>query len=73
MVKLSVCLCHHIMHDKTHFPLAHMNSVYVFIRYLTALILLWKLNDKVLLVSPSIRGQKVAQYLKSGNYTVLDV
>ncbi|KAH6755834.1 MATE efflux family protein [Perilla frutescens var. hirtella] len=34
--------------------------------YLTALILLWKLNDKVLLVSPSISGERVAKYLKSG-------
>ncbi|KAG6427682.1 hypothetical protein SASPL_111928 [Salvia splendens] len=34
--------------------------------YLTALILLWKLSDKLLLVTPSISGQRVAQYLKSG-------
>ncbi|XP_047951986.1 protein DETOXIFICATION 44, chloroplastic [Salvia hispanica] len=34
--------------------------------YLTALILLWKLSDKLLLVTPSISGQRVAKYLKSG-------
>ncbi|KAI3474243.1 hypothetical protein Pfo_029031 [Paulownia fortunei] len=34
--------------------------------YLTALILIWKLNDEVLLIAPSISGQRVFQYLKSG-------
>ncbi|KAK6120224.1 hypothetical protein DH2020_045915 [Rehmannia glutinosa] len=34
--------------------------------YLTAIILLWKLSDEVLLIAPSISGQRVVQYLKSG-------
>ncbi|KAF5759544.1 putative multi antimicrobial extrusion protein [Helianthus annuus] len=34
--------------------------------YLTAFILLWKLNEEVVLVTPNIDGEKVAQYLKSG-------
>ncbi|KAK4418890.1 protein DETOXIFICATION 44, chloroplastic [Sesamum alatum] len=34
--------------------------------YLTALILLWKLSDEVLLIAPSINGQRIVQYLKSG-------
>ncbi|KAI3472834.1 hypothetical protein Pfo_029963 [Paulownia fortunei] len=34
--------------------------------YLTALILIWKLSDEVLLIAPSISGQRVFQYLKSG-------
>ncbi|KAL8526581.1 hypothetical protein ACS0TY_015682 [Phlomoides rotata] len=34
--------------------------------YLTALILLWKLNDEVQLITPSISGQRVFKYLKSG-------
>ncbi|KAG8377074.1 hypothetical protein BUALT_Bualt09G0130600 [Buddleja alternifolia] len=34
--------------------------------YLTALILLWKLSGEVLLIAPSISGQRVLQYLKSG-------
>ncbi|GFP92769.1 mate efflux family protein 2 chloroplastic [Phtheirospermum japonicum] len=34
--------------------------------YLTAVILLWKLSDEVQLISPSISGQRVIQYLKSG-------
>lgn len=37
-----------------------------FIRYLIALILLLKLNDKVLLVTPNIDGPRLARYLKSG-------
>lgn len=43
-----------------------MNLYAYLIRYLTALILLWKLSDKVLLIAPSISGQRVVQYLKSG-------
>ncbi|XP_051130404.1 protein DETOXIFICATION 44, chloroplastic isoform X1 [Andrographis paniculata] len=34
--------------------------------YLSALILLWKLNDKVLLVEPSFNVPRVVQYLQSG-------
>ncbi|KAL3654878.1 Protein DETOXIFICATION 44, chloroplastic [Castilleja foliolosa] len=34
--------------------------------YLTAIVLLWKLNDEVQLISPSINGQRVVRYLKSG-------
>ncbi|CAA0836255.1 MATE efflux family protein 2- chloroplastic [Striga hermonthica] len=34
--------------------------------YLTALILLWKLSEEVQLIAPSISGQRVVQYLKSG-------
>ncbi|XP_073150602.1 protein DETOXIFICATION 44, chloroplastic isoform X3 [Henckelia pumila] len=34
--------------------------------YLIAVILLWKLNDEVLLTVPSISGQRIFQYLKSG-------
>ncbi|KAL9152861.1 hypothetical protein ABFS82_10G009900 [Erythranthe guttata] len=34
--------------------------------YLTAIILVWKLNDEVLLIAPSIGGKRVVQYLKSG-------
>ncbi|KAL8237264.1 hypothetical protein R6Q59_018345 [Mikania micrantha] len=34
--------------------------------YLTAFILLWKLNEEVVLVTPNIDGEKVARYLKSG-------
>ncbi|KAI6698545.1 hypothetical protein NL676_018664 [Syzygium grande] len=33
--------------------------------YLIALILLWKLNDEVLLISPNFDGRKIIQYLKS--------
>ncbi|KZV18528.1 MATE efflux family protein-like [Dorcoceras hygrometricum] len=34
--------------------------------YFIAVILLWKLNDEVLLIAPSISGQRIIQYLKSG-------
>lgn len=34
--------------------------------YLIAVILLWKLNDEVLLIAPSISGQRIFQYFKSG-------
>ncbi|CAA3009015.1 DETOXIFICATION 44, chloroplastic [Olea europaea subsp. europaea] len=34
--------------------------------YLTALILLWKLSDKVLFIAPSINGRRIIQYLQSG-------
>ncbi|XP_075486310.1 protein DETOXIFICATION 44, chloroplastic [Primulina tabacum] len=34
--------------------------------YLIAVILLCKLNDEVLLIAPSISGQRIFQYLKSG-------
>ncbi|XP_052171892.1 protein DETOXIFICATION 44, chloroplastic isoform X2 [Diospyros lotus] len=42
----------------------------VFSEYLIAFILLWKLNDKVLLVSPKIDGERVVQYLKSGGLLI---
>ncbi|XP_076938902.1 protein DETOXIFICATION 44, chloroplastic-like [Bidens hawaiensis] len=35
-------------------------------RYLTAFILLWKLNEEVVIVTPNIDGEKVGRYLKSG-------
>ncbi|KAL3826163.1 hypothetical protein ACJIZ3_022192 [Penstemon smallii] len=35
-------------------------------KYLIAFILLWKLSGEVLLIAPSIRGQRIVQYLKSG-------
>ena len=35
-------------------------------RYLIAFILIWELNDKVLLISPKMDGMRIAQYLKSG-------
>ncbi|GER55766.1 MATE efflux family protein [Striga asiatica] len=35
-------------------------------KYLTALILLWKLSEEVQLIAPSISGPRVVQYLKSG-------
>ncbi|KAM7526536.1 hypothetical protein LguiA_016438 [Lonicera macranthoides] len=38
--------------------------------YLIAFVLLWKLNDNVLLISPNIYGQKIAQYLKSGGLLI---
>ncbi|CAL5388861.1 unnamed protein product [Camellia sinensis] len=38
--------------------------------YLIAFILLWKLNEKVLLVSPNIDGGRVARYLKSGGLLI---
>ncbi|KAL4572421.1 hypothetical protein LXL04_019197 [Taraxacum kok-saghyz] len=34
--------------------------------YLIAVILLWKLNEEVVLVTPNIDGEKVGRYLKSG-------
>ncbi|XP_038701759.1 protein DETOXIFICATION 44, chloroplastic isoform X2 [Tripterygium wilfordii] len=37
----------------------------VITEYLIAFILLWKLNEKVLLISPSIDGRRVARYLRS--------
>lgn len=38
--------------------------------YLIALILLLKLNDKVLLVTPNIDGSRLARYLKSGGLLI---
>lgn len=38
--------------------------------YLIALILLWKLNEKVCFVSPSINGRKALQYVKSGSLLI---
>ncbi|XP_056172427.1 protein DETOXIFICATION 44, chloroplastic isoform X2 [Syzygium oleosum] len=38
--------------------------------YLIALILLWKLNDEVLLISPNFDGRKIIQYLKSGGLLI---
>lgn len=38
--------------------------------YLIALVLLWKLNDEVLLISPNFDGRKVIQYLKSGGLLI---
>ncbi|KAJ9549029.1 hypothetical protein OSB04_021572 [Centaurea solstitialis] len=34
--------------------------------YLIAFILLWRLNEEVVLVTPNLDGEKVARYLKSG-------
>lgn len=45
-----------------------MNLYVYFVRYLTALILLWKLNDEVLLITPNISGQRVFKYLRSGTF-----
>lgn len=39
---------------------------YASFRYLIAFILLWKLNEKVLLVRPDMNVGGVARYLKSG-------
>ncbi|KAI8559391.1 hypothetical protein RHMOL_Rhmol04G0169900 [Rhododendron molle] len=39
-------------------------------KYLIAVILLWKLNSKVLLVSPKIDGGRVFRYLKSGGLLI---
>ncbi|KAK4796834.1 hypothetical protein SAY86_029160 [Trapa natans] len=38
--------------------------------YLIALILLWKLNDEVLLISPNIDGRRIVRYLKSGGLLI---
>ncbi|KAF8027120.1 hypothetical protein BT93_E0137 [Corymbia citriodora subsp. variegata] len=38
--------------------------------YLIALLLLWKLNDEVLLISPNFDGRKIIQYLKSGGLLI---
>lgn len=38
--------------------------------YLTAFILLSKLNEKVLLMTPNIDAERVAQYLKSGSLLI---
>ncbi|KAI4302666.1 hypothetical protein MLD38_038387 [Melastoma candidum] len=38
--------------------------------YLIAFILLWKLNDEVLLISPDFDGRKVVRYLKSGGLLI---
>lgn len=38
--------------------------------YLIALVLLWKLNDEVLLISPNFDGKKIIQYLKSGGLLI---
>lgn len=38
----------------------------IFARYLIAFILLWKLNGKVLLMSPDVDGRRIVHYLKSG-------
>lgn len=38
------------------------------IRYLIAFILLWKLNEQVVLVSPGILGDGMMRYLKSGSF-----
>ncbi|KAL9271630.1 DETOXIFICATION 44, chloroplastic-like protein, partial [Drosera capensis] len=38
--------------------------------YLIALILLWKLNEKVCFVSPSINGRKALQFVKSGSLLI---
>lgn len=38
--------------------------------YLIAFILLWKLNDKVSLISPKFEATKVFQYLKSGGFLI---
>ncbi|XP_074371773.1 protein DETOXIFICATION 44, chloroplastic-like [Apium graveolens] len=38
--------------------------------YLIAFILLWKLNDKVSLISPKFEATKSFQYLKSGGFLI---
>ncbi|XP_031386683.1 protein DETOXIFICATION 44, chloroplastic [Punica granatum] len=38
--------------------------------YLIALILLWKMNDEVLLISPNVDGGIVVRYLKSGGLLI---
>ncbi|XP_057983404.1 protein DETOXIFICATION 44, chloroplastic isoform X2 [Malania oleifera] len=38
--------------------------------YLIAFILVWKLNDKVLLTTPNIDGRRVVNYLKSGGLLI---
>ncbi|XP_059427981.1 protein DETOXIFICATION 44, chloroplastic isoform X2 [Corylus avellana] len=38
--------------------------------YLIAFILLWKLNKKILLISPNIDGRRVSSYLKSGGLLI---
>ncbi|KAJ9694061.1 hypothetical protein PVL29_009845 [Vitis rotundifolia] len=38
--------------------------------YFIAIVLLWELNDKVLLISPNIDGMRIAQYLKSGGLLI---
>lgn len=37
-------------------------------RYLIAIILLWELNGKVVLISPNIDWRKVTLYIKSGTF-----
>ncbi|KAK1284785.1 hypothetical protein QJS10_CPB21g01432 [Acorus calamus] len=38
--------------------------------YMIAFILLWQLNAKVMLISPSFNGEKIARYLKSGGLLI---
>jgi Na+-driven multidrug efflux pump len=41
-----------------------------FFRYLIAFILLWKLNENVVLLSPQIKVGRANQYLKSGGLLI---
>lgn len=41
-------------------------SIIVFLRYVIAFILLWKLNTKVVLLPTNIDAVGIARYLKSG-------
>ncbi|KAK3032857.1 hypothetical protein RJ639_037034, partial [Escallonia herrerae] len=57
--------------SKIMFHCSHglQNFHFVF-RYLIAFILLWKLNNKVVLISPKIDGERVSRYLKSGGLLI---
>lgn len=61
------CMDFHVWHNIIASLLFHyISSVHYPFRYLIAFILLWKLNDRVLFMSPNIDGMRIVQYLKSG-------
>ncbi|KAL9428694.1 hypothetical protein AB3S75_030644 [Citrus x aurantiifolia] len=53
-----------------HFGIGGAAIATVISEYLIAFILIWKLSDNVLLMSPDIDGRRVVRYLKSGGLLI---
>ncbi|KAJ4704344.1 Protein DETOXIFICATION [Melia azedarach] len=53
-----------------HFGIGGAAVATVISEYLIAFILLWKLNGKVLLMSPDVDGRRIVHYLKSGGLLI---
>ncbi|KAL5740307.1 hypothetical protein ACOSP7_029187 [Xanthoceras sorbifolium] len=53
-----------------HYGIGGAAVATVISEYLIAFILLWKLNDKVVLISPNIDGRRIGRYLKSGGLLI---